>query len=74
MRAPEILDTELQRLGQFPTSKIFRQNNICMSAVVGSQYGALKEAAESLIVQLYSQGKLIRRDAKIEKLDPKTKF
>jgi hypothetical protein len=29
-----------------------------MRAVVVSQYGAMKEAAESLIAQLYSQGKL----------------
>jgi hypothetical protein len=29
-----------------------------MSSVVGSQYGAMTEAAESLTAQLYSQGKL----------------
>jgi hypothetical protein len=34
------------------------QNKICMSPVVGPQYGAMTEAAESLIAQLYSQGKL----------------
>jgi hypothetical protein len=35
-----------------------------MSAVVGSQYGATTGAAESLIAQLHSQGKLTtqRRD------------
>jgi hypothetical protein len=29
-----------------------------MSSLVGSQYGAMAEAAESLIAELYSQGKL----------------
>jgi hypothetical protein len=37
---------------------IFRQNNICMRAVVDSQYGATAVAVESLITQLHSQGKL----------------
>jgi hypothetical protein len=31
-----------------------------MNAVVGSQYGDTTEAAESLIVQLHSQGKLTK--------------
>jgi hypothetical protein len=31
-----------------------------MSAVVGSQYGATTGAAESLIAQLHSQGKLTK--------------
>jgi hypothetical protein len=37
-----------------------------MSPVVGFQYGAMTEAAESLIAQLYSQGKLTtpRRESK----------
>jgi hypothetical protein len=48
----------LKGLVQFPASKFFRQNNISMSFIVGSQYGAMTEAAESLIAQLYSQGKL----------------
>jgi hypothetical protein len=40
-----------------------------------SQYGATTGAAESLIVQLYSQGKLAkqRRETK-KKFDTKTKF
>jgi hypothetical protein len=60
MRAPEALSTGFKEpgLGQCPSSKIFRQNNICMSAVVGSQYGATTGAAENLIAQLHSQGKL----------------
>jgi hypothetical protein len=45
-------------LGQVLSSKIFRQTSICMSAVVGSQYGAITVAAASLIAQLDSQGKL----------------
>jgi hypothetical protein len=45
-------------LGQFPSSKFVLQNYICISAVVGSQYWAMTKAAESLIAQLYSQGKL----------------
>jgi hypothetical protein len=45
-------------LGQCPSSKIFRQNNICLSAVVGSQSGATTRAAESLIAHLQSQGEL----------------
>jgi hypothetical protein len=46
--------------------KCFRQNNIYMSAVVGSQYGATKVAEESLIAHLDSQGKLttLRRENK----------
>jgi predicted ATPase len=48
-----------------------------MSAVLGSQYGATTVAAENLIAQLQSQGKLttgIHRGAKIEKFDTKLKF
>jgi hypothetical protein len=41
-------------LGQLPSSKFVCQNNICMSAVVGFQYGAMADAVESLIAQLYS--------------------
>jgi hypothetical protein len=48
------------RLGQCPSSKFFVQNNICMRAVVDSQYGATTVAAESLIAQLHSQGKLTK--------------
>jgi hypothetical protein len=55
MKAPEALSTGLQRA---PVWDLFRQNNICISAVVGSQYGATIGAAESLIAQLHSQGKL----------------
>jgi hypothetical protein len=57
MRAPETRKYGAAKspgLGQFPSSKIFLQNNICMCAVVVSQYGAMTEAAESL-AQLYSQ-------------------
>jgi hypothetical protein len=45
-------------LGQCPSSNIFHQNYICMSAVVSSSYGATTEDAESLIAQLHSQCKL----------------
>jgi hypothetical protein len=34
------------------------KKNICMSAALCSQYGATTVAAESLIAQLHSQGKL----------------
>jgi hypothetical protein len=44
--------------GQSPSSKFFRQNNIRMRAVVDSQNGATTLAAESLIAQLHSQGKV----------------
>jgi hypothetical protein len=44
-------------LGQFPSSKLFGNNSICMSPVVGSQYRAATEAAKSLIDQLDSQRK-----------------
>jgi hypothetical protein len=37
---------------------LFRQNNICMGAALGSQYGAMAVAAEILIAQLHSQSKL----------------
>jgi hypothetical protein len=37
---------------------LFRQNNICMGAALGSQYGAMTVAAEILIAQLHSQSKL----------------
>jgi hypothetical protein len=56
MRAPETLKcgaAKSPELGQFPSSKIVCQNNICLSALVGFQYGAMTEAAESLIAQLY---------------------
>jgi hypothetical protein len=54
----------------------FRQNNICMSVVVGSLYGAITVATESLIAQLDSQGKLTKlcRDANIGKFDTKRNF
>jgi hypothetical protein len=54
IRAP---DSSPGLLGQYPSSKFFHQNNICMSpAVVGSQYGRSYDciAAESLIAQLVS--------------------
>jgi dTDP-4-amino-4,6-dideoxygalactose transaminase len=37
---------------------LFRQNNICMGAALGSQYRAMTIAAEILIAQLHSQSKL----------------
>jgi hypothetical protein len=37
---------------------LFRQNNICMGAALGSHYGAMPVAAEILIAQLHSQSKL----------------
>jgi hypothetical protein len=79
-RSPETLKQGVAKspgLGQFPSSKTFRQNNICMSPLVWSQYGAMTEAAESLIAQLYSHYKLttqrrenkkIRHENKILKL------
>jgi hypothetical protein len=45
-------------VGQCPASKFFRQNNICMKAVVDSQYGAMTVAADRLGAQLHSQCKL----------------
>jgi hypothetical protein len=63
-------------LGQFPYSKFFRQNNICMSPAYSGltvRRYSMTEAAESLIAQLYSQSKLLRRDMKIKIFDTKTK-
>jgi hypothetical protein len=37
---------------------LFHQDNICMGAALGSQYGAMTVAAEILIAQLHSQSKL----------------
>jgi dTDP-4-amino-4,6-dideoxygalactose transaminase len=37
---------------------LFRQNNFCMGAALGSQYRAMTVAAEILIAQLHSQSKL----------------
>jgi hypothetical protein len=37
---------------------LFRQNTICMGAVLGSQYWAMTVAAEITIAQLHSQSKL----------------
>jgi hypothetical protein len=42
----------------WPASMLFRQNNICMSAALGSQYGAMTVAAEILKAELHSQRKL----------------
>jgi hypothetical protein len=55
---------------------LFRQNSFCMGAALGSQYGAMKVAAEILIAQLHSQSKptTVRTDTKIEKFDTKTNF
>jgi hypothetical protein len=66
--------TKSPRLGQCPSSTFFRQNNISMSSVVGSQYGAMTEAVESLIAQLTHRPSSLRWEAKIEKFDTKTKF
>jgi hypothetical protein len=56
MSAPETQSMGLQRAPDWDSFRL--QNNICMSSEVVSQYGAMTEAAESLIAQLYSQGKL----------------
>jgi hypothetical protein len=45
-------------VGHFPAYKFFLQTSICMTSVLGSQYGATTEAAESLIAHLDSQDKL----------------
>jgi hypothetical protein len=37
---------------------LFRQNNICMGAALGSHYGAMTVAAEILIAQLHSKSRL----------------
>jgi hypothetical protein len=37
---------------------LFRRNNFCMGAALGSQYGAMTVAADILIAQLNSQSKL----------------
>jgi hypothetical protein len=37
---------------------LFRQNNFCMDAALGSQYGAMTVATEILIAQLHSQSEL----------------
>jgi hypothetical protein len=59
MRAPDTLNSGKRNgLGQFPSSKMFRKNNICMNAFLGSQYGATTVAVESLMAQLHSQVKL----------------
>jgi hypothetical protein len=61
MRAPETPSTGLQRAldwGSVHLQKFSAKTNICMRAVVDSQYGATTVAAESLIAQLHSQSKL----------------
>jgi hypothetical protein len=39
---------------------LFRPNNICMGAALGSQNGAMTVAEEILIAQLHSQSKLTK--------------
>jgi hypothetical protein len=61
MRAPETPSTGTAKspgLGQCPSSKFVRRNNICMRAVLDSQYEATTVAAECPIAQLHSQDKL----------------
>jgi hypothetical protein len=74
MRAPETLTTVLQRAPETLSTTVKRAPDwdsfhlqifsakttftSTMSSAVGSQYGAITAAAESLIAQLYSQGKL----------------
>jgi hypothetical protein len=54
---------------------LFRQNNICMGAALGSQYGAMTVAAEILIAKLHSQSKLISAlHENKKKFDRKTNF
>jgi hypothetical protein len=45
-------------MGVWPASMLFCQNNICMGAALGSQFGAMTVAAEIQIAQLHSQSKL----------------
>jgi hypothetical protein len=45
-------------MGVWPASMLFRQNNTCMGAALGSQYGAMTVAVEILLAQLHSQSKL----------------
>jgi hypothetical protein len=44
-RAP--YSSEEPRTGSVTASMLFRQNNICMGAALGSQYGAMTVAAEN---------------------------
>jgi hypothetical protein len=76
MKTLETPSTRSPGLGECPYSTFFRQNNICMRAAVDSQYWTRTVAAESLIAQLHSQGKLTNHytDAKIEKFYTKSKF
>jgi hypothetical protein len=56
---PELrIEVKSPGVGQCPASKFFRQKNICMKGVVGSQYGAMTVAADRLGAQLHSQCKL----------------
>jgi hypothetical protein len=59
MRASEVLirGRKEPRTGTVSIFNIFPKNNICMSAVLGSQYGATARSTESLIAQLHSQRK-----------------
>jgi hypothetical protein len=47
---------------------LFCQNNFCMGAALGSQYGAMTVAAESVIAQNHSQSKLTTAWHKIRKI------
>jgi hypothetical protein len=74
MRAADTLSSGLMEprtIGHFP---FFRQNNICMSPVLGSWYGATTEAAESLLAVLHSQGKLTTPRRKNRKIRHKIKI
>jgi hypothetical protein len=48
-------DAIIPGLGQFPASKFFRQKRLLLIPVLGSQYWATAEAAESLIAQIDSK-------------------
>jgi hypothetical protein len=61
-------------LGVWPALILFRQNNICMGAALGSQYGAMTLAAEILIASSTHRVSLLRPDTKIEKFYTKTNF
>jgi hypothetical protein len=71
-RAP--YSSEEPRTGVWPASMLFRENNICMGAVLGSQYGPMTVAAEILIAQLHSQSKLTTACHKNQKFDTKMNF
>jgi hypothetical protein len=53
---------------------LFHQNNICVGAALGSQYGAMTVDVEFLIAQLYSQRKLTMAWHKNQKIGYKNEL